>query len=63
MTIGGAVDRKKVASLQARAALMGFELVVLLDGTLIAKKWNLWRELATLTEVETFLDRIEGRAA
>lgn len=56
--IESVTDRKAIAGLQARAALLGFELVVLPDGTFIVKKWNLMRELATLAEVEAFLVRV-----
>lgn len=55
---GGCTECQRI--LQARAR--GFELVALSDGAVVTKKWNLWRELAALAEVGTFLDRIEGRA-
>jgi hypothetical protein len=68
MTAGGpagdhAAMEKVIAGLQARAALRGHELVALSDGTFIAKRWNLMRELTTIAEVEAWLGRIEGKRA
>lgn len=48
---------KAAATLQARAALAGFELVQLADGSFIASKWGLLKPLADLDAAAAFLDR------
>lgn len=51
---------KDFATMQARFALQGTELVQLADGTFIAERWGLVRPLATLAEAEAFLHRVGG---
>jgi hypothetical protein len=50
--------RKLVATLMARAALAGFELVELADGSFIASRWSLFRSFEHPAAVEQFLRRI-----
>lgn len=52
-------DPKACATLQARAALAGFELVKLADGSWLASRWGMFRNLADDAEVERFL-RVVG---
>jgi hypothetical protein len=47
---------KLVATLRARAALVGIEVVQLDDGTLLASKWGWSRLFPTLTEAAVWLD-------
>ena len=49
---------KLVATAKARAALAGFELVDLPDGSFVITRWNLLsRELPHLAAVDAFLQR------
>ena len=60
------VDAKTVATLKARAALAGWELIPLPDGAFIASRWGMHRDLAHAAEAARFLDRVsttEQRAA
>lgn len=43
------------ATFVARAALAGFELVKLADGSWLASRWGMFRGLADDVEVERFL--------
>jgi hypothetical protein len=54
-------DRKTSATLQARAALAGHELVQLADGTFLASRWGQFRALATVDAVEAWLERVESK--
>lgn len=54
---------KAFATVQARAALLGVELVQLGDGTFLVKKWGLFRTLETAADVERFLRQVGGPAA
>lgn len=51
------LDPKRIATLIARAALAGFDLAALPDGTFMISRWGLFRELAHAADVERFLDR------
>ena len=51
------LDQKLVETLRARAALAGFELVALSDGSFFISRWSLHRELQHASAVERFLDR------
>jgi len=56
--------RKNFATLRARAALAGFELLELGDDgrrVFVLSRWNLTRELPDLDAVAAFLDRVQGR--
>jgi hypothetical protein len=53
-------DPKTIATLQARAALAGYELVCLADGTWIASRWGMFRTLDHAAAVEAFLQRVEA---
>lgn len=49
---------KAESTLIARAALAGFELVRLADGSWVATRWDTSRGLADLEEVERFLGAV-----
>jgi hypothetical protein len=51
---------KVLVTLQARAALAGFSLTRLADGTWCIARWDQYRELSTVADVERFLRRVEG---
>ncbi|MFT3820462.1 MAG: hypothetical protein QM750_23095 [Rubrivivax sp.] len=53
---------KADATLIARAALAGVELVRLADGTWLASKWGMFRPLATDAEAEAWLQRVGAPA-
>jgi hypothetical protein len=55
---------KRWATLQARAALAGFELVQLGDGSLIASKpaWGMFTNLADVAAAEAWLIRVGAPA-
>jgi hypothetical protein len=57
-------DIKTVATLQARAALAGFELIQLADGTFIGSKslWAMHACLADVAAVEAWLVRVGAPA-
>jgi hypothetical protein len=52
---------KRVATLRARAALAGFELVEMADGSFVIARWTLTRALANLAAVEAFLAQVGAR--
>jgi hypothetical protein len=58
-------DPKALATCQARAALLGATLHALPDDAgrceFIVSRWALTKSFATLAEVETWLDRVEGK--
>lgn len=58
-------DPKALATCQARAALLGATLHALPDeggrAEFIVSRWALTKSFSTLTEVEAWLDRVEGR--
>lgn len=54
------IDPKVISTLQARAALAGYELVALADGTFIVTRWGLLRGLDHVAAVEAFLKRVEA---
>ena len=47
-----------VATLQARAALAGFELVLLADGTFLVSKWGMAKHLPDAHAVQHFLRQV-----
>jgi hypothetical protein len=53
-------ERKAIATLQARAALAGHELVHLADGTFLISRWGLFRTLDNAAAVERWFDQVEG---
>lgn len=59
--------RKKLATLQAQAALLGVALVPSTDDhdrpVYIASRWGLTRQLDSFEEVEAFLKRVGGQHA
>lgn len=55
-TLDGPADTKAVSTLVARAALAGYELVRLADGSFAICRWGLIRALATVADVEIFLE-------
>jgi hypothetical protein len=56
-------DRKLRDTLQARAALAGYELVQLSDDTFIVSRWGMFRSLDHIAAVEHFLQRVEAARA
>lgn len=53
-----AADVKVFATLQARAALAGFELVRMADGSFVVARWTMTRALVDLFAVERFLEQV-----
>lgn len=53
---------KSDATLIARAALAGFELVKLADGSWLASRWGMFRDLADDEQVERFLSAVGAPA-
>lgn len=56
-------DDKHAATLVARAAIAGYELVRLADGSFIASRWGMFRTLDHAAAVEAFLRRVEAPAS
>lgn len=56
-----AEDTKASSTLTARAALAGYELSQLVDGTFIARRWGMLRSLENKAAVEGFLAKVGGR--
>lgn len=50
------------ATLIARAALAGFELVKLADGSWLASRWGMFRDIADGEQVERFLSAVGAPA-
>lgn len=57
-----AAAEKDFSGRQARAALAGYELVKLADGSYIASRWGMFRSLDHLAAVDQFLVRIGAPA-
>jgi hypothetical protein len=57
------IDDKITATAVARAAIAGYELVRLADGSFIATRWGIFRTLDHMAAVEDFLRRVEGAPA
>jgi hypothetical protein len=55
-------EQKQIATLIARAALVGYELVRLADGTFIVSRWSMFRSLDHIAAVEAFLQRVGAPA-
>jgi hypothetical protein len=51
-------EAKVFATLQARAALAGFELVRMADGSFVVARWTMTRALADVPAVESFLKQV-----
>ena len=51
-------DGKLFATLQARAAIAGFELVRMADGGFVVARWTMTRSLADVAAVEAFLMQV-----
>lgn len=56
--IPNAADSKALATLQAHAALAGYELIALAEGGFLICRWGLVRECADLAEVKHVLRRM-----
>lgn len=56
-----ALDAKQFATLQARAAIAGFELVRMADATFVVARWGLVRPLVDVGAVESFLAQVGAR--
>ena len=52
---------KMVATLQARAALAGFELVRMADGSFVVARWTMTRALHDVAAVDAFLAQVGAR--
>jgi hypothetical protein len=63
MGVQETLDPKTVATYQARAAIQGYQLVALADGTFMVSRWQLFKTLEHPAAVESFLERVEGEAA
>lgn len=50
-------DEKMIATFTARAAIAGYELVQLADGSFVVGRWGLVRSLDDVAAVEKFLVR------
>jgi hypothetical protein len=61
-TAAQVADAKRLATLQARAAIAGFELVRMADGSFVVAKWTMTRSLPDMAAVEAFL-RMVGAPA
>ena len=59
---GQSAQAKSDATLIARAALAGFELVRLADGSWLASRWGMFRDLADYEQVERFLSAVGAPA-
>lgn len=55
-------DAKAVATLQARAALAGFELVQLADSTFLVSRWGMAKHLPDGSAVQAFLRQVGAPA-
>jgi hypothetical protein len=49
---------KEFATLQAEAALAGFELVSLADGTLLASRWGMFKPLPDVATARLWLRQV-----
>ena len=58
----GDVDAKVTSTLQARAAIAGYQLVRLGTGEFIVSKFGLFRTLDHIAAVEAFLRRVGAPA-
>lgn len=56
------LDAKRTATMQARAALAGFELVQMADHSWIVARWGLVRALADANAVDAFLVKVGAPA-
>lgn len=52
---------KQFATLQARAAIAGFELVRMADGSFVVARWTMTRALADVAAIEAFLAQVGAR--
>lgn len=59
---GPSATSKGDATFIARAALAGFELVKLADGSWLASRWGMFRDLADVEQVERFLSAVGAPA-
>ena len=55
------LDAKTFATLQARAAIAGFELVCMADGSFVIAKWTMTRAFPDTASVESFLVQVGAR--
>ncbi len=51
-------ERKVIATLQARAAISGWQLEAQTDGTFLASRWRMSRVLDDVAAVRAFLEQI-----
>lgn len=61
-TVADDSDAKAVATLQARAALAGFELVRLADLSFIVSRWGMCRHFPDAHAVNAFLRQVGAPA-
>jgi len=57
-TVDQSARAKSQSTFVARAALAGFELVELADGSWLASRWGMFRDLADDEQVERFLSAV-----
>lgn len=64
MTVDAPMDdvRKNFATLQARAAIAGFELVLMADSSFVIARWGMVRSLPGAEAVEAFLAKVGAPA-
>jgi len=56
------LDPKRLTTLQAHAALAGYTLEQLADGSLVVERWGLLRRLPDLEAAEAWLDAPDGES-
>ena len=54
-------EQKAIETARARAALAGFELVQMADGSFVVAKWTMTRSLRDVAAVEAFLMQVDAR--
>jgi hypothetical protein len=54
-------DAKTIATLKARAALLGHQVFDLAEGGYIVTRWGMARHCADLGQLAAFLEQIGGR--
>lgn len=59
---GNIPDQKRIATCQAKLALLGFTMAPLLGAAFIVSKWGMSRTVAGIEDAENFLRRVGGGA-
>ncbi len=58
MSCGSHSDTKGFATLQAKAAIAGWQVVAMPDGSFVVSRWTLTRSLADLAALTKFLREV-----